>query len=219
MRSLLAAAPLLLLLALSSAGCRSGTAKIQGVETPTPGAPELLVRLSVNKLWKVQDECRVVAEFAGHTGEAPLILTPEGPQPELIAPVIRAWTPGPPSSADRVLVRVMFRKKQLAHAQFPPPWDPALFTGPREPAGGDRRPTSAQADLRAPDAAPVKRQPAAGSSSASADLRAPDAGGQDARTGSTTSTNPLAPGATLTPCVTCGEPRGAQTPCPHCGIR
>src|SRR5688572_8290406 len=113
MRSLLAAAPLLLLLAVSSAGCRSGSAKIQGVETPTPGATELLVRVSANKLWRVQDECRVVAEFAGHVGTAPLILTPEGPQPELIAPVIRSWAPGEPSSADRVLVKVMFRNKQL----------------------------------------------------------------------------------------------------------
>lgn len=217
MRSPLLAAPAVLLLAVSSAGCRSASARIQGVETPNPGATELLVRVSANKLWKVQDECKVVAEFAGHVGTAPLVLTPEGPQPELISPVISAWTKGEPSSADRVLVKVMFRNKQLAHAQFPPPWDPALFDGApaRTP---DRQPTASQADLRTPDAAaPAKRQPAGGSSST--DLRRPDAGSPDARTGSTTSTNPLAPNASLTPCGTCGEPRGSQTPCPHCGIR
>lgn len=216
MRSPLAAAPVLLLLAVSSAGCRSGSARIQGIETPTPGTTELLVRVSANKLWKVQGECRVVAEFAGHVGTAPLVLTPEGPQPELVSPVIRTWTAGEPSSADRVLVKVMFRNKQLTHAQFPPPWDPALFDGApaRTP---DRRPTTSQADLRTADPAPPKRQPAGGSSST--DLRTPDAASPDARTGSTTSTNPLAPNATLAPCGTCGEPRGSQTPCPHCGIR
>ncbi len=215
MRSILVAASLVVV-ALSSAGCRSGSAKIQGVETPTPGATELLVRVSANRLWKVQDECRVVAEFAGHVGTAPLVLTPEGSQPELVAPVIRSWAPGEPSSADRVLVKVMFRNKQLARAQFPPPWDPALFGG--RAAAAPRQPTSSRTDLLAPNGEPVKRQPAGGSS-ASTDLRTPDAGGHDGRTGSTTSTNPLAPNATLSPCPTCAEPRGSQTPCPHCGIR
>lgn len=201
MRSIAVAAPLLLVVAMSSAGCRSGSAKLQGVETPTPGETELLVRVSANKLWKVQDECRVVAEFAGYTGEAPLVLTPEGPQPELVAPVIRSWAKAAPSSADRVLVKVMFRNKQLARAQFPPPWDPALFDGrPSQPAGSSSASTP-------------------GAARATTDLRTPDAGGHDGRTGSTTSTNPLAPNATLTPCPTCAEPRGSQTPCPHCGIR
>ncbi|MCO5170947.1 MAG: hypothetical protein M9894_31850 [Planctomycetes bacterium] len=145
------------LIAASSAGCRA-SARVLSADAPEPGRPVVAVRSQVVRLWKRADECRVVAEYAGHRGEARVAMTP-GVAREEVTTVIQAWAPAVGVPADVMRVTFYLRDKPLARSQFPPPFDARLLA---LPGNGDGGPTTTRDLLRegAPPENPLARAPA-----------------------------------------------------------
>lgn len=214
---------------VASAGCRGASARVLSAVAPDPHAAELHVRSQVNRMWKRQAECRIVAEYAGHRGEAGVLMTEGGPQPEEVTSVITQWQPSEDAPTEHVKVTFFLRERPMHTAQFPPPFDPRALSMPqgRRPqpqptatAGGEER----RQDLLQPAARP-QPQPSnplsGGEETQRTDLRRgqPAAGAPAAQGGETRQTDLLRQGAQQrTPCPVCEEPRGDVSPCPHCGI-
>ncbi|MBX3468702.1 MAG: hypothetical protein KF878_17660 [Planctomycetes bacterium] len=157
-----ATAAVVLVLAASAAGCRA-SARIVSADAPEAGRPVLAVRSQVVRLSKRAGECRVVAEYAGHRGEANVDMTP-GVAREEVTTVIRAWTPAVGVPADVLRVTFYLRDKPLSRSQFPPPFDARLLALPgAQPTGPPpAQAPSATRDLlrEAPPPNPLARAPA-----------------------------------------------------------
>lgn len=198
MRRLLAA--LTVAATLSAAGCGGSHVTLLAVDSPEPESAVLRVKFRMTeKMLRRADECTVVAEFAGHRGEARV---PGGEQDfTRMAVLIHRWRPSAEAAEfeDRVRVSFLLGRKALESDLFAPPFPARVLM--EEPAPVERQ----HADQRRPDAQ-VRRDPEPLAPSTSrTDLLQPDAPRAD-------------PPAAPAPCPVCTEPRGDVTPCPSCGI-
>jgi hypothetical protein len=202
---------------VASTGCRSANARLVSAIAPDPHVAELHVGSRVNRLWKRQAECRVVAEYAGYRGEAGVVMSEGGPQPEEVTSVIDLWSPSPDAPTEHVKVTFFLRDRVMHSAHFPPPFDPRALAMPARPAEQRHEDLMQQ-----PAARPANPLATGGEDTRRTDLRQgrPAGGAAPATGGQTQQTDLLRQGAQQqrTPCPVCEEPRGDISPCPHCGI-
>lgn len=218
MRHLLAIA-VLGLLGTASVGCRGAGARILSADAPHPEVAELFVRTRVTRLWNRQEQCRVVAEYAGYRGEAGVVMT-EGVAVEEVTSPIALWAQSPEAPFDHVRVTFFLRDRKLHTAQFPPPFDPRAFTLPQQQPP-ERYEPQPQPDRRHENLLqPEPRQPANPLTGGGEETRR-----EDLRRGQQQPAQPAGGGQSqqtdllrAAPCPVCDEPRGNQSPCPHCGI-